>query len=94
MSYGVGGSSGTTSSSSASIRSRGSWLATTGASARLFCGRCASSRRTWSIASASSRGGECATPLRPVWIAAPPSDSASTSSCVTAFTTLGPVTNM
>jgi hypothetical protein len=36
----------------------------------------------------------CATPLRVVCVVAPPSVSASTSSCVTAFTTLGPVTNM
>ena len=69
-------------------------VATMGASPRLFCGRCASSLRTWSMASASSAAARCATPLRPVWTPAPPRDSASISSWVTAFTTLGPVTNM
>ena len=66
MSYGFDDSSGTTASSAASIRSDGSVGVTIGASARLFCGRCARSRRTWSIASASSDAARCATPLRPV----------------------------
>ena len=35
-----------------------------------------------------------ATPLLVVWVIAPPSSSALTSSCVTVFTTSGPVTNM
>ena len=71
------------------MRSRGSRVATSGASARLFCGRWASSRRTASIASASSRAARCATPLRPVCTPAPPSDSASTSSWVTALHDVG-----
>ena len=37
---------------------------------------------------------KCATPLVPVCVSAPPSSSIVTSSCVTVFTTLGPVTNM
>ena len=86
MSYGFAGSSGTT---LVELRVHAvAWVASSrsrGASARLFCGRCASRRRTASSASASSCAARCATPLRPVWTPAPPSDSASTSSWVTAL---------
>ena len=37
---------------------------------------------------------KCATPEVPACVSAPPSRSIVTSSCVTVFTTFGPVTNM
>jgi hypothetical protein len=46
------------------------------------------------MASTSFSKARSATPLRLVWVPAPPSSSAVTSSCVTVFTTSGPVTNM
>ncbi len=45
-------------------------------------------------ASTSSSNARSATPERVVCVTAPPSSSAVTSSCVTVFTTSGPVTNM
>jgi hypothetical protein len=45
-------------------------------------------------ASTSFSNARSATPLRVVCVVAPPSSSAVTSSCVTVFTTSGPVTNM
>jgi len=46
------------------------------------------------MASTSLSKARSATPLRVVWVSAPPSSSALTSSCVTVLTTSGPVTNM
>ena len=75
----------------ARIVGRGPPAARRGCSA---AGSASSSRRSDSSASASSGAAKCATPLVVVWIRAPPSRLASTSSCVTVFTTFGPVTNM
>ena len=55
---------------------------------------CDVSRRSISSACTSFSNARSATPLRVVWLIAPPSSSAVTSSCVTVFTTSGPVTNM
>jgi hypothetical protein len=51
-------------------------------------------RRSISSASTSFSNARSATPLLVVCVTAPPSSSAVTSSCVTVFTTSGPVTNM
>ena len=50
-------------------------------------------RQSW-IAAASSARVKCATPDFSACVLAPPSSSKLTSSCVTVFTTSGPVTNM
>ncbi len=94
MSYGERGSSGTIESSAISARDAGSDESRRGGSSRLFDGRNRSSAFASSIAVASSGAARCATPLMVVCVVAPPRNAASTSSCVTAFTTLGPVTNM
>ncbi len=46
------------------------------------------------MVSGSEAWTKCATPEVPPWVSAPPSWSKLTSSWVTVFTTLGPVTNM
>ena len=51
-------------------------------------------RRSIASASTSLSKARSATPLLVVWADAPPRSSAVTSSCVTVFTTSGPVTNM
>ena len=53
-----------------------------------------SARRAIAIAEKRGAGAGWATPLRVVWVCAPPRSSAVTSSCVTVLTTSGPVTNM
>src|SRR2546425_12444476 len=94
MSYGLVGLSGTMSSSSSSLRSGGSVAGRTGGSSRLFGGRYDRSVRIADRASRSESCTKCATPDFAPCTSAPPSPSKSTSSCVTVFTTLGPVTNM
>jgi hypothetical protein len=51
-------------------------------------------RRSITSASTSFSKARSATPDLLVWVTAPPSSSAVTSSWVTVFTTSGPVTNM
>jgi len=81
-----------TSSSSSSRRSGGSSDGRTGGLSRLFEGRNDSSVRTAVSDSSSESWTKWATPDVPPWTSAPPRRSKSTSSCVTVFTTLGPVT--
>src|SRR5688572_33042319 len=52
------------------------------------------SRRIFWRHSTSFAQAKCATPDFEAWVSAPPSSSIVTSSWVTVFTTLGPVTNM
>ena len=60
----------------------------------LFCGMNDSSRLSVAIADASSRARKCATPDFSECADAPPRSSWVMSSCVTVFTTAGPVTYM
>src|SRR2546426_7809412 len=94
MSYGLVGLSGTTSSRASSRRSGGSADARWGAPSRLLDGRNESSVRIAARLSRSESCTKCATPEVAPCTSAPPRPSKSTSSCVTVFTTLGPVTNM
>src|SRR6266550_440302 len=94
MSYGVLALSGTTSSRSSSRRSGGSSDGWIGAPSRLLEGRYDSRVRIAASDSSSESCTKCATPEVAPCTSAPPSCSKSTSSCVTVFTTLGPVTNI
>ena len=94
MSYGFAGSSGTTSSSASSRRSAGSSGVRAGGLSRLLPGRKDSNVRIAVIDSSSESCTKCAMPEVAPCTSAPPSFSKSTSSCVTVFTTFGPVTNM
>jgi hypothetical protein len=60
----------------------------------LLAGRKFMKRRSIISASTSFSKARSATPDLVVWVTAPPSSSAVTSSWVTVFTTSGPVTNM
>jgi hypothetical protein len=60
----------------------------------LFSGRKSIRRRTSISASTSFSNAPSATLDLRVWVLAPPSSSAVTTSLVTVFTTSGPVTNM
>src|SRR2546422_1793783 len=75
-------------------RSGGPPVVRTGGSSRLLDGRYDSSVRIAARASSSESYAKCATPEVVACASAPPSWSNVTSSCVTVFTTLGPVTNM
>ncbi len=66
----------------------------TGAFSRLFSGRKSIRRRVSASASTSFSKAPSATEDLRVWVEAPPSSSAVTTSFVTVFTTSGPVTNM
>ena len=94
MSYGLLGLSGTRVSSDISIRSAVSSVGTIGGFSLLLEGRKLNSRRVIISASTSFSNARSATPDRVVWVIAPPSSSAVTSSWVTVLTTSGPVTNM
>ena len=94
MSYGLLALSGTTSSSASSARLDGSRVTRTGGSSTLLLGRYASSSRTAMMQAGSLSNVKWEMPDVPPWMSAPPSCSKLTSSCVTVFTTLGPVTNM
>ena len=94
MSYGLFGLSGTTSSSDSSRRSRGSVPRPRGGSSTLFDGRYWKRSRIACRQAGSESQAKCATPEVSWCVSAPPSSSIVTSSCVTVFTTFGPVTNM
>ena len=93
MSYGLLALSGTSVSSEWSMRSAGSLVGVTGGFSR-FDGTKFMKRRSIDSASTSFSKARSATPDLVVCVTAPPSSSAVTSSCVTVFTTSGPVTNM
>ena len=94
MSYGWFGEAGTIRSSASSSRSGESVVAARGGSSRLLPGMNDSRSRTSARHSRSSSAMKCATPLVALCVVAPPSSSFDTSSCVTVFSTSGPVTNM
>ncbi len=69
-------------------------MGTTGGFSLFDDGRKLNSIRTIIIDSTSFSNARSATPDLVEWVTAPPRSSAVTSSCVTVFTTSGPVTNM
>ena len=87
-------SSGTTSSSSASIRFDGSVAVTTGGIGEVVLRQVREQPAHAAERLGLVRRRDVRDAARVVCTVAPPSDSASISSWVTAFTTLGPVTNM
>ena len=85
---------GTSVSSEGSTRAGSSKKGRVGGASRFEAGRKSTSRRTSASASTSLSKAPSATEERLVWVAAPPSSSAVTTSLVTVRTTSGPVTNM
>ena len=77
-----------------SARSGASKNGRTGGRSRFESGRKSTSRRTSISATRSFSKAPSATEDFVVWVRAPPSSSAVTTSFVTVFTTSGPVTNM
>ena len=69
-------------------------MGVTGGLSTLLEGTKLSSFRTSARHSISESCAKCATPDTEACTSAPPNSSGVTSSCVTVFTTLGPVTNM
>ncbi len=78
----------------ASIRSGASKNGRVGGLCRFDSGRKSTSLRISARVSTSLSNAPSATEDLRVWVAAPPSSSAVTTSLVTVFTTSGPVTNM
>jgi len=76
------------------MRSAGSLVGVTGGISLLLAGMKFMKRRSMDRASTSFSKARSATPDLLVWVMAPPSSSAVTSSWVTVLTTSGPVTNM
>ena len=94
MSYGLLALSGIRSSSASSRRSAGSGVCRARRIVEIVEREEAEQLADRLEALGSQSCAKCATPDVPPWTSAPPSASNVTSSWVTVFTTLGPVTNM